>query len=118
LKGRKREEMIRPILKYLDIHPLFFITLLFYAIPPMAFFIFIFQQLFITGSDALFWMIFLVSLLPCGLIGGIISIVGILLSRKTRNRLNVMIGTVEAVLGLGGVIAGIFAFALIRAVLG
>ena len=60
-----------------------------------------------------FWVIFLISPVPCGLIGIIISALTLKKSYKIRSRINKSIGFTFLLVGVGGVCAGSIGLALI-----
>ncbi|MCW3074758.1 MAG: hypothetical protein JWP69_1827 [Flaviaesturariibacter sp.] len=64
----------------------------------------------------MFWMIFLVALAPCGIIGILLSIWGLVKSFKKKSKVNKIIGFAGLFLGLAGIIAGILGIMLIYVV--
>jgi hypothetical protein len=99
--------------KSLNIFKPYYVALLFYAIPFLSLLIFIIDQFTVNKTDMWFWVIFLISLIPCSLIGFIISIIGIRRSTKNHSALNKVLGMIGMLLGLGGIIAGILGIMLI-----
>ena len=66
----------------------------------------------------IFWILFLVSLLPCGLTGTILSLIGLKKSFKNNNKLNKIIGIIGTLVGFKLLIGGILGLMLIYIVVG
>ena len=64
-----------------------------------------------------FWVIFLLSLMPCAVIGGVLSTVGLVKANKIKDRRNRVMGIVGMVLGFGGIVGGIVGIGLLYVVL-
>jgi len=86
---------------------------IFYILPFISLLLFIVDQLTFRKTQMLFWVIFLVSLGPCGLIGIILCTLGLIKSFKRKSGSNKIIGFAGLLLGMGGIIAGILGFLLI-----
>jgi len=104
--------------KQLGILNVYFIALFFYAVPFLSLGLFIVDQLFFQKTAMFFWLIFLVGLIPCGLIGFLLAIVGFVKSYKNENKLNKIIGIIGMVGGILCIIGGILGIMLIFVVVG
>ena len=71
----------------------------------------------VHATEMLFWVIFLLSLLPCALIGAVLSTVGLVRANKKKDRRNKIIGIVGMVLGFGGILGGLLTIGLLYVVL-
>jgi hypothetical protein len=99
-----------------NILPLYYLTIFFYAFPFISLALFFIDQITFNKTEMLFWLIFLISLAPCGLIGMLLSIRGLVKAYQRNSRINKLIGFVGLALGLGGTISGILGLMLIYAV--
>ena len=70
------------------------------------------------ATEMLFWVLFLVSLVPCAIFGLGFSIWGLVRANKLHDRRNRYIGIVAVILGVGGILAGLFGLMLIYVVVG
>ena len=102
--------------KRLNIFKLYYFVSFFYFLPFLSLFIFIIDQLTINKTEMMFWVIFLVSLAPCGIIGILLSVWGLVKSFKKRSKVNKIIGFAGLFLGLAGIVAGILGIMLIYVV--
>jgi len=93
-------------------------ALILYAIPPISLVLFIIAGSIENMYDTImiFFGLFLLSLLPCGLIGIILSSIGLIKSRKNKNNFNKDMGTSGIVVGLIFIFGGILALGLIYVV--
>ena len=66
----------------------------------------------------LFWVIFLLSLIPCGLIGFTLTLIGFIKSIKRNNTPNKIIGGIGTTLGLVFIIGGVLGIMLLYIVIG
>ena len=102
--------------KELNILKVYYFAAIAYLLPFISFFIFIVDQLTVNKTDMIFWVIFLVALMPCAVIGVLLCIVGLLKSFKQKSKLNKIVGAIGLVVGLGGIAAGILSLLLIYVV--
>jgi hypothetical protein len=82
------------------IYRLYFFTMAIYLLPVVSLLIFIIDQLTVNVTKMVFWVFFLVGMLPCGLAGTVLSSFGLRKAFKNNNRRN-------KYLGIGGIVAGI-----------
>jgi hypothetical protein len=99
--------------KRMHIFKLYYAALFFYTLPFVLLFLFIADQLTIRTTDMVLWVMFLVALGPCGLIGIVLSVWGIIKASQRKSRVNKVIGLVGLCMGVGGIIAGILGVLLI-----
>jgi hypothetical protein len=104
--------------KRLRILKIYFFAIFIYALPLISLGIFIIDQLTLNETEMVFWVMFLVGMVPCGLIGLILSIIGLLKSLKNENKLNKIIGVIGTLGGLIYMVGGILGFMLIYVVVG
>ena len=97
---------------------LYYIAFGFYAFPFLCLLIFAIDFSTFHATQMVFWVIFLLSLMPCAVIGGVISTVGVVQANKIRDRRNKIMGIIGMVLGFGGIGAGILGIGLLYVVLG
>ena len=89
----------------------YYFALFFYALPYISLLVFIINQLTVHG-DMTFWVIFLVTLVPTGIIGLILSIWASIKSWKPQSRRNKYLGVALLLFGLGDIIIGILGLLL------
>ena len=75
--------------------------------------IFIIDQMTINKTEMIFWVFFLISLLPCGLTGIVLSSIGLTKSLKNKNQFNKVIGIVGILGGLTFSFGGVLGLMLI-----
>jgi len=99
------------------IYKIYFFALMVYLLPPISLVIFIVDQMTIHKTDAIFFALFLLSLLPCALIGLVLFSIGLIKSFRNKEQFNKNIGIVGV--GIGGIflLGGIFGLALMYVVL-
>ena len=97
---------------------LYYIAFGFFAFPFLCLLIFVIDFSNFHATQMVFWVIFLVSLMPCAVIGGILSTVGVVQATKTRDRRNKIMGIIGMVLGFGEILGGILGIGLLYVVLG
>ena len=86
------------------------------AVPPLFLAAFIIDS---AGNNTMrFWIFFLVSLVPCGLLAVLLCAVGLYLGFKRKSRLNKILGFIGLFIGAGVILAGILAIGLIYVVVG
>lgn len=102
--------------KRLNIFNLYHFALFIYAFPFISLCLFFIDQMTVNKTEILFWLIFLLSLAPCGIIGILLCSWGLVKAFRRKSRINKVIGTVGLLLGLGGIIAGILGIMLIYVV--
>lgn len=85
-----------------------------YLLPLVFFGILIIDR---TRIDALFWALFLVSLLPCSLVGIVLTAIGLAKSVKNKNQFNKMVGLSGMFWGFLLLCGGVLAWALLYVVL-
>lgn len=107
---------IKEKIKNLEILPIYYYAILIYLLPMISLAIFLVDQLTVNKTEMLFWVIFLVGMLPCGIIGLSLSIVGLIKSRKSKNRQNTVLGLIGTIGGLICLIGGVFGITLIYVV--
>lgn len=90
----------------------------FYAISPVFLILFLLDIFTAKESNMLFWVISLVSLLPCCLIGFVLSVIGLRISLKRKVRININVGIVATVLGAIGLSVGVLGWLLFYVVVG
>ena len=101
----------------MKIYKIYFFALVMYLLPPISLGIFIIDQMTIHKTEAMFWALFLISLLPCGLIGIALSSIGLIKSSKNKNQFNRNIGIIGMVVGGIFLFGGILALGLLYVVL-
>ena len=99
--------------KKLNILNVYYFVVFFYALPFLFLFLFLVDQFFFHKTDMLFWVIFLLSLIPSAVFGGVLSIIGIIKSGKIKSKINKFVGICLLCMGGGGIVAGILAVMLL-----
>lgn len=108
----------KSILNNIRIYKIYWIAIFVYILPFISLGIFIIDQMTIHKTEMIFWLIFLVGMLPCSLVGMLLSYIGLRLSNKNKSKLNKSIGIIcfiGGVIILGG---GLFGSKLIYVVVG
>ncbi|WP_336513821.1 hypothetical protein [Pollutibacter soli] len=105
------------LFKRLNIFLIYYFVLGFYLFPFVSLFIFILDQLTVKRSEMWFWVIFLVSLAPCGLTGLVLSAIGLYKSFRRKSNINKIIGFAGVFLGIAGITGGVLGFMLLYMVL-
>jgi drug/metabolite transporter (DMT)-like permease len=93
------------------------VALFFYALPLLSFGIFIIDHFSFQQTDMLFWVIFLISLSPCGFIGLTLTIIGIITSSKQGIK-NQTTTAIMILPGLLYIVGGLLGLMLIYVVVG
>ena len=106
------------IFNKIEIYKIYFFALIVYMLPLISLGIFIIDQLTVNKTEMLFWVLFLVGMVPCGLIGMVLSILGLRKSVKNSNKINKTIGIIGIVGGLMFLGGGFLGFMLIYVVVG
>ena len=101
----------------MKIYKIYFFVLIMYLLSPIFFGIFIIGQKTTFRTDATFLALFLVSLLPCGLIGITLSSIGLIKSFKNKNKFNRDIGLIGVSVGGLFLFGGLLALGLLYVVL-
>ena len=101
----------------MKIYKIYFFALMMYLFPLIFLGIFIIDQMTMHKTDATFWALFLISLLPCTLIGIALSSIGLKKSFKNKNQFNKNIGQIGIFVGLPFLFGGILALGLMYIVL-
>jgi MFS family permease len=102
----------------LPLFKLYYVAFGFYAFPILCLLIFVISSVSFHATELVFWVIFLVSLMPCALIGGALSTLGLVRASKRKDRRNKIIGIIGLVLGFGGILGGLLGIGLLYVVLG
>jgi hypothetical protein len=106
------------ILKKIGIYKWFYIAAMCYALPFIFLAIFIVDQFTFHKTDMWFWLAFLISLIPCGLAGLVLSIIGTVKAAKNNNVLNVVIGGAFIFAAVSACVGGVLGLMLIYVVVG
>jgi len=101
----------------MKIYKIYFFSLIMYLLPVISLGIFIIDGITVGKTGAVFWGLFLMSLLPCGLIGITLSSIGLIKSSKNKNQYNRNIGKIGIFVGLFFLYGGILALGLLYVVL-
>jgi len=104
--------------KRLGILKIYFFAICIYLLPLLSLGIFIVDQMTVNKTEMVFWVLFLVGMVPCGLIGLTLSIIGLIRSFKKENKLNKILGLLGTLGGLICLAGGILGFMLIYVVVG
>jgi hypothetical protein len=96
----------------------YIITFSLYFVPVILLLLFIVDQLSYQKTEMLFWVLFLLSLFPCGIAGFVLSIIGLIKSFKQKRTLNIIIGFIGVFLGIIVFLGGLLGLGLIYVVLG
>lgn len=100
--------------RYQELLKIYVFAVVVYALPFLCLAIFILDQLTVQKTDAYFWVFFLVGLLPCGFVGMLLSIIGLVKSRKKAvHRMNLLLGIIGTGVGVLWLLGGAFGLALI-----
>lgn len=102
--------------KLLNIFNIYYFALFIYAFPFISLFLFFIDQVTINKTEMFFWLLFLLALAPCGLLGILLCSWGLVKSYKRKSKINKIIGSLGLLLGLGGIVAGILGIMLIYVV--
>lgn len=89
-----------------------------YLLPLLSLLIFIIDLLTINISNMIFWALFLAGMLPCGIVGLIFSIVGIVKSYGEKKIMKNLIGSLGILLGFASIAGGVLGLMVIYAVVG
>ena len=100
----------------MKIYKIYFFALLMYLLPPIFLGLFI-APMTINNTSAIFWSLFLISLLPCGLIGIALTSIGLVKSFKNKNEFNKVIGLIGVYVGGLFLLGGLLALGLLYVVL-
>lgn len=65
-----------------------------------------------------FWVIFLFSIIPCGLLGLLLVVTGLIKSIRAKHRINIIIGCIGTFASIVVIIGGITGMMLLYVVLG
>ncbi|MEI6950001.1 hypothetical protein V9K67_22640 [Paraflavisolibacter sp. H34] len=95
----------------------YYLVFFLYALPFLFLALFILDEYTLNKTGMLFWLLFLVSPVPCGTLGFVLGLTGWIRARKKKSRVNKVIGMIAMLLGAGGLIAGIFGILLIIVVI-
>ena len=91
-------------------------ALIIYLLPPVFLALFIITGETTSKTYMTFWVLFLFSLLPCGLIGTALSTIGLVGAVKNKNQFNRDMGIIGVFVGLFIVIGGLLALGLVYVV--
>jgi len=89
-----------------------------YALPIVSLILFVIDQLTFNKTEMLFWVLFLLGMIPCGLLGFVLSLIGLIKSLKKQVLLNKVIGFVGIAGGFLAIIGGVLGFMLLYVVVG
>lgn len=106
------------VMKKLALSKVYYFAVGCYILPILFFGVFLFDQFFIHKTDMLFWIIFLLSLIPCGLLGFVLFLAGFIKALKQSYWLNKLIGGIGTLLGIGIIGGGLLGLLLIYVVIG
>lgn len=109
---------IKGILNKDEIYKIYFFATFVYVLPLISLGIFILDQLTVNKTEMIFWLLFLVGMLPCGLLGIVLSTIGFRKSIKNKNLFNKSIGIIGIVGGLIFLGGGLLGLMLIYVVVG
>ena len=84
-----------------------------YAFPFVSLFLFFVDQASFNLTGMFLWVIFLLSLGPCGLIGLLLCSWGLFKAYSKNSRINKTVGFWGIFLGIGGIVGGILTLMLI-----
>ena len=99
------------------IYKIYFFAIIVYVIPFILLGIFIIDEMTVNKTGAMFWALFLMSLLPCSLIVFVLSAIGLKKAIKNKNNFNKDMGTSGIVGGLILLFGGILGAGLLYIVL-
>lgn len=92
---------------------LYLLAIILYAIPVVLLGIFILGMLLELTEDMHLWVAFLMSLFPAGILGALLSNIGLYRLNRTKNKILTIAGAVLLLLGLVEAFAGLLGFGLI-----
>lgn len=95
---------------------IYFLAFVIYAISPICLVLFVLSMF--AEVNFIYWAVFLYSMLPCAVIGGILSLIGWIISLKKKGQRNRSIGLIGTLIGGIGILAGAFGWLLLYVVLG
>lgn len=104
--------------KGLRIQKIYYFAISIYMLPLVSLGIFIVNPFSINGGKMHFWVLFLIGMIPCGLIGLTLSIIGLIKSFKNGIILNKIIGFIGFLIGLISLIGGRLGIMIIYVVIG
>lgn len=100
--------------RYQELLKIYVFAVVVYTLPFLCLAIFILDQLTVQKTDMYFWVFFLVGLQPCGLVGMLLSVIGLIWARKrTVHNVNLLLGIIGTGVGLLWLLGGAFGLALI-----
>ena len=95
---------------------IYYFVFFFYSLPFISLIIFLIDLRGPQKTEMFFWVLFLVGLMPCSIVGFLFSIFGLVKSFRIKSRTNKVIGTFGLILGFGGIFAGLLGIGLIYVV--
>jgi hypothetical protein len=101
----------------MKVYKIYFFALIVYVLPIISLGIFIIDQMTINKTEMIFWVLFLISLFPCGFTGTVLSSIGLKKSFKNKDQINKVIGIIGVLGGLFFLMGGILGLMLIYIVI-
>jgi hypothetical protein len=105
-------------IKTIQIYKIYWIAIFVYALPFISLGIFIIDQMTTQKTEMIFWVLFLVGMLPSSLIGLVLSYLGLRQSNKNANKMNKFIGIIGIIGGAIILSGGLLGLMLIYVVIG
>ncbi|MBO6518117.1 MAG: hypothetical protein JJ975_16385 [Bacteroidia bacterium] len=104
--------------KSFQLRPSYIAATLLYVLPLLFLCLFFLDQQGQNDRGMLFWVLFLLSMLPCGIIGGLLSFFRLRKDMRLNNKVNQGIGGFLTLMGLLLSIGGLLGFGLFYVVVG
>jgi hypothetical protein len=101
-----------------EIYKIYFLAIAIFALPFISLGVFIIDQFTFQKTQMVFWVLFLIGMLPCGMIGIILSSIGLRKSLKHKSRVNKYPGIIGIAAGIILLCGGIAGLMLIYVVVG
>lgn len=111
----------RELLDKKKMYTIYFFAIFVYSLPLFSLGIFAIDLLTANTTEMFFWVLFLVGMAPCGVVGIVLSAIGLWKSIKQKNLINKNIGVIGIVGGLlflGGGFLGLMLVYLVYVVVG
>lgn len=99
-----------------NVYRLYYISIVIGLFPFISLVLFIVDLYTIKATDNVFWVVFLLGLIPCGLLAGVLILIGLIKAIRKKNHPNIAIGILGLICSLVIVVGGVVGFLLIYVV--
>jgi hypothetical protein len=109
---------VKSILNNIQIYKIYWIAIFVYSLPFISLNIFIIIQMTLHKIEMIFWLSFLLGMLPCSLVGMVLSYIGLRKSNRNKSKINKTIGIVGVIGGVIILVGGLIGLMLIYIAVG